>query len=49
MRVISFANLASLWNARNTGYLPAAQIRQPEVQVGWVYDIKADSNSCKRA
>jgi hypothetical protein len=37
-------------DAQNTGSIPAAQIRRPaELQVGWVYDIKADSYSCKRA
>jgi hypothetical protein len=35
-------------DAQLTGFISAAQIRRLEVQ-GAVYDIKADSNSCRHA
>jgi hypothetical protein len=36
-------------DAQLTGFISAAQIRRLEVQGGRVYDIKADSNSCRHA
>jgi hypothetical protein len=46
--VLLFANVAGL-DARLTGFISAAQIRRLDTYRGRVYDIKADSNSCRRA
>jgi len=36
-------------DAQLTGFISAAQIRRLDTYRGRVYDIKADSNSCRRA
>jgi len=50
IRQFSFGNVAS-FETRRTPVLFRLRRSggQLEVQVGWVYDIKADSYSCRRA
>jgi hypothetical protein len=50
MRGFSFTNVARTGTRTTPVIFRQAQIRnQREVRVGWIYEVKADSNSCKRA